>query len=160
MHVYKFKQDPAVLLQEGTAIIQSNPEHRFFQRVVLVNLLLSDKISVPKLSEISGIPIRTLQGWLKTADEKGWDALRDGIHTGKPCRLSAADRAEIKRMLCEEDPQAYGYDTWGAKTLAAYIEKTYGIPFTQSGANKLLHRMGFVPVWSEGSSTPYWKLKP
>ena len=60
MTVRIFKHDRNELLKQGIEIISSTNDTKYHNRVVLVNLLLTGKISISLMSKASGLTTRTL----------------------------------------------------------------------------------------------------
>ena len=84
------KHGPEELLAEGKKLLESGEDSKFAYRVTMVNLLLEDsEMTIARLSELSGVPTRTLNDWVKKADESGFEALRDKKAPGKAARLTA-----------------------------------------------------------------------
>ena len=87
----------AVFVQSLQKSVHTNFQHK----VELVNLVLSG-MTPSALSEFVCESKNTITLWVKTADEKGFDALRTKKQTGRPSKLSAENIASIKSVL-EED---------------------------------------------------------
>ena len=78
------KHEAEELLAEGKKLLESGEDSKFAYRVTMVNLLLEDsEMTTARLSELSGVPTRTLNDWVKKADESGFEALR-GTFTAVP----------------------------------------------------------------------------
>ena len=77
MRVRAFKNNPDELLEKGIEIVESSNESKYIHRVVMVNLMLSGKLSSLALSKLSGISQRTLNQWLTIADEQVFEGLDD-----------------------------------------------------------------------------------
>ena len=67
--------------------------------ILLVNMMLERKMKAEEISELSGVTRRTLSGWVKIADEEGFDALRGKERTGRSSKLSKEQKEEIKNAL-------------------------------------------------------------
>lgn len=146
MRVHKFVNDPQELLKQGEEIVKSRPEGQYYNRVVCVNVLLTGNMDTKELSKASGIPVRTLQSWIKNVDEKGWDSLKDPRHPGRQSRLTPEQKQEIKQLVIDDNPQAFGYYVWDTKSVAEHIRNTYGIEYGQSATNKLMNALGLALV--------------
>ncbi len=75
MNNRRYKTDPNKLLEEGKAIMSSSEESRFLFRVFAVNMVLSG-CTASQIGELAGLSKAAVTGWVKTADEQGFDALR------------------------------------------------------------------------------------
>ena len=153
MKVHKFKNDPKVLLEQGKLLEKETSNPKFARRVSLVNILLEGKMGTKELARVSGVSVRSLQGWLKAADEKGWDSLRDAHIPGR-APLLAPEQVEEIRGVVLNDPHEKGYDVWNGVTLADYIRKTYHVHYSVSNAQRLMHRMGLVLRRPNAVSSP------
>ena len=71
----QYKTDPCQLLAEGQILINTTDDAKFQHKVELVNLVLSG-LSPSFLSQYCAESKNTITSWVKTADEKGFDALR------------------------------------------------------------------------------------
>ena len=110
----------------------------------MVNLLLEDsEITPARLSELSGVPTRTLNDWVKKADERGFEALRDKKTPGKAARLTAEQLDKVKEAIAD-DPTKSGYLRWDGKSLPAYIENTFQVTLGTRQCQRLFHKFGFV----------------
>ena len=143
MNVHKHKTDPGVLLAEGQALLEENCENNFRIRVMMVNLQLLGKITTQKLSDATRIPVRTLQHWLKSADENGWESLKEPVYAGGKSRLSEEQQEEIRQVLLADKPENEGFKVWNTRTLALYIKNKYNIEYTQSTTSRLFRKLGF-----------------
>ena len=143
MKAHVFKNDPQVLLEQGKVLVKETSDLKFARRVSLVNILLQGKGGTKELAEASGVSVRSLQGWVKSSDEKGWDSLRDAPVPGRSPILTPEQVAEIREVV-RKDPREKKYDVWTGTTLADYIRKTYNVPYSVCNAQRLMHWMGLV----------------
>lgn len=144
MNVHKFKHDPQVLLEEGKRIAAETSDPKYAARIRHVNVLLQGKLGTRELSEATGIPRRTLQHWLKSADEHGWESLQDEPRKGGPKPRLSPEQIEEIRQVVLDDPRKQGYQVWTGSSVAEYIRKTCKIEYCVSSAQKLLKRMGLT----------------
>ena len=137
------KHEPKELLAEGKRLLQSGEDPKFAYRVTMVNLLLEDsEMTTARLSELSGVPTRTLNDWVKKADESGFEALRGGKAPGKAPRLTAEQLDKVKEAVAD-DPTKSGYLRWDGKALSEYIEKTFQVTLGVRQCQRLFHKLGF-----------------
>ena len=73
MNTRKYNTNPEVLLEQGKAIMSSTDEVRFHFKVFAVNMVLSGRL-VSQISTMVGVSKVAVTGWVKTADERGFDA--------------------------------------------------------------------------------------
>ena len=172
MTVRIFKHDRNELLKQGIEIISSTNDTKYHNRVVLVNLLLTGKISISLMSKASGLTTRTLSNWLSLSlnvfcdwillkpysmrhpaiwwlfvrlsivDNEGFEKLRAIKQSGRPDKLSDEQKAEIKKVL-RESPDKHGYCVWDGISLSDYITSKYDIKYSIRQCQRLFHELGF-----------------
>lgn len=142
MTVRIFKHDRNELLKQGIEIISSTNDTKYHNRVVLVNLLLTGKISISLMSKASGLTTRTLSNWLSIVDNEGFEKLRAIKQSGRPDKLSDEQKAEIKKVL-RESPDKHGYCVWDGISLSDYITSKYDIEYSIRQCQRLFHELGF-----------------
>jgi len=140
-----YKTDKEQLLAEGKLIVSSTADAKFQHKVELVNLVLSG-MTPSALSEFVCESKNTITLWVKTADEKGFDALRTKKQTGRPSKLSAENIASIKSVLEEDNPKKYGFNVWDGPALSAYISREYGVFLCVRQCQRMFHSLGFSLV--------------
>ena len=94
----KYKTDPELLLAQGKAIVEAGEEARYLHKVEMVNLVLAG-LTPSFLAKYCRDSKNAITGWVKAADECGFEALRDGKSTGRPPKLSAEQVAELDKLL-------------------------------------------------------------
>lgn len=130
------------LLEKGREIISSSAENKYIFRAVMVNLLLSGKISAAELSRLSEVPERTLRTWVRIADEEGFGRLRAIRQTGRPERLTEQQKAEIKEALISP-PGSSGLRDRDGPSLSEYIAEKYGLAYGVRQCQRLIRTLGF-----------------
>ena len=83
------------LQAKAREIIKANNDSRFLHRVECVNFVLNG-MTPSALSEMVHESKNTITSWVKTADEKGFDALRIKEYPGRPKKLQDDALAEIE----------------------------------------------------------------
>ena len=144
MRMHKYIHNPKDLLEQGKRIVSErtvNEDSKFVYRVSMVNLMLSG-LSPQELSSKCGYSERTLQSWLKKADESGWETLKTKKQSGRPGKLTDRHREEI-RVSINEGAEKSGYTVWGGPSLSDFIKSRYGIDYGVRACQKLMHKMGF-----------------
>ncbi|XVH31661.1 helix-turn-helix domain-containing protein [Haloferacaceae archaeon DSL9] len=92
--------------------------------------------SVTDIAEAYGIPRRTVYSWLERFDSASIDeAIADRDRPGRPRRLPPDARRTVRRWIDADDPSAVAEgenapDSWTPKSLAAQIERVYGVGFS------------------------------
>ena len=127
---------------EGKLIVRATDDAKFQHKVEMVNLVLGG-MTPSALSEYVRESKNTITLWVKTADEKGFDALRVKKQPGRPTRLSAENIAAIKAVLAEDAPKKYGCHVWDGPSLSAYIAREYGVSLGVRQCQRMFHSLGF-----------------
>ena len=107
--------------------------------------MLERKIKADEISQMSGVPRRTLSRLVKDIDEKGFESLRNKKHKGKSSRLSAEQKEELKGIL-SKTAEEQGYYKWDGVTLSDYIKKKYDIDLKVRQCQRLFHELGFSRI--------------
>jgi transposase len=142
--IRKFINDPAKLLEEGKRIVSESADNKFVHRVSMVNLILNG-LTPQSLSPYCGDSERTLQSWVKSVDENGWESLIAVKQTGRPGKLTNSQVEEIKAAI-KEGAEKAGYLVWDGPSLSDYIKKKYGIDYGIRACQILMHKMGFAMI--------------
>lgn len=125
MNTRKYNTNPEVLLEQGKAIMSSTDEVRFHFKVFAVNMVLSGRL-VSQISTMVGVSKVAVTGWVKTADEWGFDALRSRQRSGRPPKLTTEQCAAIDSAI-QSAPKDFGFKAWDGPRLSSYISNTFGI---------------------------------
>lgn len=91
-----------------------------------------------------GAPRQTVYRWREVLDSQGLDALRDMSKGGRPARLGAEELSRVQVALLE-GPQAHGFGTplWTIKRVRLFIERTFGVRYSEVHVWRLLGQLGF-----------------
>lgn len=141
MNVRKYATNPEVLLEQGKAIMSSTDEARFHFKVFAVNMVLAG-CPVSQISSLAGVSKVAVTGWVKTADEQGFAALRPRQHPGRPPKLSAKQCAAIDSAI-QSDPKDFGFKIWDGPSLSSYISNTFGVKLSVRQCQRLFHDLGY-----------------
>ena len=137
----KYRSDPEELLAQGRQIVRRDGEARFQHRVEMVNLVLAGAVP-SELARLSGDSKNAITMWVKTADERGFEALRDKVQPGRPSRLSSAQTAEVRAVVAEDDPEAHGFVAWDGQSLSSFVKERYGVDLGVRQCQRMLRAMG------------------
>lgn len=140
MNKRKYTNDPSELLKEGKEIMLSHDDTRFYFRVFSVNFVLNG-MSAANVAEIAGVSRSTVSDWVKTVDEKGFEALKSVKPSGRPSKLTSEQKSEI-----DIEPSEFGYKVWDGPTLSAYIKKTYKVELSTRQCQRLFHELGYSKI--------------
>jgi transposase len=109
-------------------------DRRIYQRSSAV-LWIDAGRTREEVAELLGISTRQVGQWLRIFRNKGLDELCTLHYRGDPGRLSPARVARLK----DEIAQGVFH---GAEQVRTWIEATFGVPYSLTGAKDLLRRIG------------------
>lgn len=141
MNVRRYTTNPEILLEQGKAIMSSTDEARFHFKVFAVNMVLAG-CPVSQISSLAGVSKVAVTGWVKTADEQGFAALRPRQRPGRPPKLSAEQCAAIDSAI-QSDPKDFGFKIWDGPSLSSYISNTFGVQLSVRQCQRLFHDLGY-----------------
>lgn len=113
------------------------------RRVRAARLLQSGK-KPAEVAALVGAPRQTVYRWLGVLETEGIDALRDMSQGGRPARLGAEELAQLQVALLE-GPTAHGFGTplWTLKRVRLFIERQFGVRYSEVHVWRLLGQLGF-----------------
>lgn len=123
--------------------IQRSEESRYDHRLHGV-LLVAQGLTCPEVGRLLGDAPRTVEYWVRRFEHGGLAGLTEGERPGRPPRLSPAQMREVNRVLRSRPTDAgMPVNLWDGKTLAAWIEKRYGIGLGVRQCQRLFRQFGF-----------------
>ncbi len=124
MRTRKYINDRAELAKEGKCLLQSSEQLQYASKLTLAIIVIDNPGKERIISELSGIPVRTLNHWVTKVDTRGFASLKDQHSTGRPTVLTLNQKAKLNDVLSDSSLK-YGYDKWTGKTLKDYIAQNY-----------------------------------
>ena len=123
--------------------IRRSEESRYDHRLHGV-LLVAQGMTCPEVAKLLGDAPRTVEYWVHGFEEKGLAGLREGERSGRPRRLSEKQLRGVNVALRQMPREAgLGGNLWDGKTLAAWIERQYGIDLGVRQCQRLFRQLGF-----------------
>jgi len=97
-----------------------------------------------EVAKIVGAPRQTVYRWKDVLEADGIDALRDMSKGGRPALLGAEELVRVQIALME-GPTAHGFGTplWTLKRVRVFIEREFGVQYSEVHVWRLLGQMGF-----------------
>lgn len=113
-------------------------------RRVICLLLSAEGLPVQRISEITGLSRKAVTNIRSRWQERGMRSLADRSRPGRPPRVTADYRRELKRALLR-GPLAYGYvqTLWSVARLGTHLQNRTGIRLCPDWLRRLMHREGF-----------------
>ena len=144
MNNRKFKTDPTELLRRGQEIMSESDESKYYFRVFSVNLVLSG-LSAEAVARSANVTTVSVSNWVKNADEKGFDSLKNKAIPGRPNKLTTKQLNEINAIL-QENPSAYGFKVWDGPALSKLIMDKYEVEYSVRNSQRLFHKLGYSHI--------------
>jgi len=96
------------------------------------------------VAKIVGAPRQTVYRWKDVLEADGIDALRDMSKGGRPALLGAEELVRVQIALME-GPTAHGFGTplWTLRRVRVFIEREFGVRYSEVHVWRLLGQMGF-----------------
>ena len=144
MNLRKYSTDPKVLLEQGKAIMSSSNETKYLFRVFAVNMVLSGT-PASQVGASAGYSKAAVTSWVKTVDEKGFEALRTQQRSGRPSKLSELQLKEIDAVL-QTDPKDHDLKVWDGPSLSSYIKSHYNVDIGVRQCQRLFRNLGYSHI--------------
>lgn len=113
------------------------------RRVRAARLLQAGK-KPAEVAAMVGAPRQTVYRWKAVLEAEGIEALRQMSKGGRPGLLGAAELVRLQIALME-GPVAHGFGTplWTLKRVRVFIEREFGVRYSDVHVWRLLGQMGF-----------------
>ena len=97
-----------------------------------------------EVAKLVGAPRQTVYRRKDVLETQGIDALRDMSKGGRPALLGAEELGRLQIALME-GPTAHGFGTplWTLKRVRLFIEREFGVTYSEVHVWRLLGQMGF-----------------
>lgn len=123
--------------------IRRSEESRYDHRLHGV-LLVAHGMTSPEVARLLGDAPRSVEYWVRRFEERGLAGLQEGQRSGRPRRLSEAQRKGVNQVLRKAPRQAgLQGNIWDGKTLSAWIERQYEIEVGVRQCQRLFRQLGF-----------------
>ena len=113
------------------------------RRIRAARLLQAGK-KPAEVAALVGAPRQTVYRWKAVLEAEGIEALRDMNKGGRPGLLGAAELVQLQIALME-GPVANGFGTplWTLKRVRLFIERRFGVRYSDVHVWRLLGQLGF-----------------
>ena len=96
---------------------------------------------------MGGMDRQTLRDWVHAYNAKGIDGLVNDKPPGRPSKLSAEHKAEIKTLVeTGPDPEKDGIVRWRRRDLAGIAKERFGVVVDEDTIGRVLHQLGFSHI--------------
>ncbi len=99
-----------------------------------------------EIAEALGVTRGAVSQWVKRAQEGGVEALNTPPRTGRPARLSQADRRRLVKLLAK-GAEAFGFRgaVWTNPRVAKLIQRELGVRYHPAHVSRILKELGWTP---------------
>lgn len=120
-----------------------NSEEALKRRVRAARLLQAGR-KPAEVAAMVGAPRQTVYRWREVLQAQGIDGLRNMSKGGRPALLGAEELMRLQVALLE-GPTAHGFGTplWTLKRVRMFIEREFGVHYSEVHVWRLLGQMGF-----------------
>ena len=95
-------------------------------------------------AKIGSVGLQIVRDWVLRFNARGADGLLDGKAPGRPCRLNAAQRQAVVRMIESGPiPAVHGVVRWRLIDLAQWIFEEFRITIAKQTLSRELRAMGY-----------------
>lgn len=126
-------------------MMRKTKDKRIFERYQTVFLHLQG-MTYAQIVEIVGRSMVTVGNYVKAHRENGIEGLNMGQSSGRPAFLTTDQEEQLRKLVTEQRPADVGFPSemnWTSFLIREWIERTYGVVYTDRGVRKLLHHLDF-----------------
>jgi transposase len=107
-------------------------------------LLVAQGMTAPQVGRLLGDSTRSVQYWVRQFDEEGLAGLAEGVHPGRPRRLTEAQLKAVGVALRQrpEDAGLSG-NLWDGKTLSAFLQRRFSVDLGVRQCQRLFRQLEF-----------------
>lgn len=98
--------------------------------------------TVERIAQSLDQPLMTVHGWLTRLDRRGIEALQDKKQSGRPPRLTLAQKHQLIKDL-ERGPPHNATGLWSTKEVRDLLQRKYGVAFVNQHVWRMLDQLGF-----------------
>ncbi len=132
-------------------LIDSNRDYKVGIKLYTVYQVSLGK-SCNSLSDVFHMSSKQLTNWVHRFNKSGVEGLHDQPGRGRTSELQESDKKRLIRLLEEESPLDYGWNTqtWNGPLLRVWIKDHLGIEYSRSHIYNILKSLGFSYQKSKG----------
>lgn len=102
-----------------------------------------DGMSFTEAARAAGLERQALGDAAKRYNAEGLDGLKDRPRSGRPCRQSGAQQAELAgTIVAGHDPEADGISAYTLDDLCALARARFDVSYCPDGMSKMIKRLG------------------
>ena len=133
------------------ALFNSEDKYRIGLRLYAIYQVAKGKPS-RELEELYNTSFKQILNWVSRFEKEGVEGLRDKKGRGRKSLLSDQQLAILKKMLLEEEPLIYGYNsaTWTGPILIDWIMVNWKITYKKTQIYTIIKSLGLTYQKSKG----------
>ena len=105
-----------------------------------------------EIGKMYRVSFKSVINWIHRFNKKGVDGLKNKPKSGRASRLTKEQKAEIKRIILEETPEKFGYNTatWTGEIAIAYIKKVFGLEYKKAQIYNIFRELNLTHQKGKG----------
>src|SRR5262249_41150689 len=108
---------------------------------------IRDGMSRQAAACIGGMDRQTLRDWVHAFNKRGLEGLVNDTSPGRPCKLSAKQKAALKAVVEEgPDPERDGVVRWRCSDLVRFVEMRFGVSVSEDTIGRTLRALDFSHI--------------
>lgn len=116
-------------------------------RRLLAIAAVYDGMDREEAARIGGMDRQTLRDWAHRFNERGPDGLINAKPPGRPSKLSAAQKEELRQLVeAGPDPQADGVVRWRCVDLKRVLGERFVVDLSEVSLGRALKKLGFSHI--------------
>lgn len=129
--------------QQIKELIEQEPNYKIGMQLCALYQVSLGKSS-RELKELFHVSFKQILNWVDRFEKQGVEGLKDKGGRGRKCRLTTDQKQELKRVVLEEFPSHYGYNTntWTGPIIREWIKNNFGVSYKQAQIYNILRSLG------------------
>lgn len=116
-------------------------------RRLLALAAVYDGMDREEAARIGGMDRQTLRDWVHRFNEQGPDGLINGKPPGRPSKLSAEQKEELRQLVeAGPDPEKDGVVRWRCVDLKRVLGERFGVDLSEVSLGRALKQLGFSHI--------------
>lgn len=146
-------------IQELDKAMTATSDKNMYKRYQAVRLHFDGLMNID-IANIIQVHPQTVGIYIRKYKEQGLSALTPAPKPGAPPKLSKEQEQQLKDTITNYTPNEVGFDgvfNWTSNLAVQWVSKTFDITYTDSGMNRLLHRLNLSytkPTYSLAMADP------
>jgi transposase len=115
------------------------------RRAVVEAVQRGDSVTV--VARVFDVAVRSIFDWLAWYRQGGWHALKEGLRSGRPRKVSGEVMRWLYRAITMGNPLQYQFEfcLWTLAIIRQMLRREHGIKLSKSAVSRLLAQMGLSP---------------